>query len=147
MKKITALILVGIMIFALCACGGNTGSSNDKATDDPLTKDDVITMTVLSHSSWPYREDWKAWDYIREGTGATIEVNAIPSTDYGSKVPLMFADPENSLTDLITFDYKPEADKWVDQGGVIAYDDMAEYMPNYNAWIKTLNEDEYRNVI
>lgn len=147
MKKITALILAGIMIFALCACGGNTGSSNDKATNDPLTKDDVITMTILSHSSWPYREDWKAWDYIREGTGATIEVNAIPSTDYGSKVPLMFADPENSLTDLITFDYKPEADKWVDQGGVIAYDDMAEYMPNYNAWIKTLNEDEYRNVI
>ena len=63
MKKITALLLAVVMLLSLAACaGGGTGGS--VATLDPLTKDDVIQVVIGSHPSWPYREDWKIWEYI-----------------------------------------------------------------------------------
>lgn len=93
-KRITALMLAAIMVFALCAC---TENREDKSTaiDDPLTKDDVITMTTLSSGSWPYNEDWIVWDYIEEGTGATLEVHAVPDVDYKTKWSLMYASPDS----------------------------------------------------
>ena len=94
-KKITALALAAVMLLALCACGGNTQTGGN-ATSAPLTKDDVIQVNIPSHVSWPYQEDWKVWDYIEEGCGATLEITAIPSSDATSKYPLMFASPEQN---------------------------------------------------
>ena len=144
MKKIIALTLALIMIASLAACGGN---STDKtlANTDPLTKDDVITMVVLSNASWPFREDWKIWDYIAEGTGSTLDVTAI-ITDADAKYATMFASPE-TLPDIVGFSHKTGTDKFVLQGALVALDDMAEYMPNYNAWKDSLSEDEVKNVI
>ena len=145
MKKFMSLLLAGIMIFSLCACTGNNGqSSNVVADNDPLTKDDVIKIVIGSHASWPYREDWKVWQYIEEGCGATLDITAYPSGEAGTKVNLMFAAPE-TLPDILYSSYKPGDDKHVLEGGLIALDDMIEYMPNYSAWLESLTEDEYSN--
>ncbi|MBQ3224700.1 MAG: hypothetical protein IJB42_03230, partial [Oscillospiraceae bacterium] len=66
MKRLISLILATVMLFALCACG-KTDVKSGTADIEPLTKDDVIQLVVSSHNSWPYREDWKVWDYIEEG--------------------------------------------------------------------------------
>ena len=144
MKQIIALILAVIMIFALCSCG--SGGKVSMAQTDPLTKDDIIDITILSNASWPYNENWKVWEYIEEGCGATLNVNAVPSSNYSTKYPLMFAAPD-TLPDLTTFDSKVETDKYAIQGAFIALEDMSDYMPNYNAWLSSLSEEETENIV
>ncbi len=143
MKKLLSVILAGIMIFSLAACTGN-GGSQTTATLEPLTKDDVITMATISHASWPYDEDWIIWDYIAEGTGATLEVNAYPASDVSSKYAILYA-AQDLLPDIMVYDYKQATDKLVVQGALIALDDMEEYMPSYNAWVKSLSDEEIEN--
>ncbi|MBQ4544180.1 MAG: hypothetical protein II996_01245 [Oscillospiraceae bacterium] len=111
------------MLLTLCAC--NSVGGGEAANNDPLTKEDVITLTTISHASWPYNEDWVIWDYIEEGTGATLDVNAVPDVDYATKWSLMYSSPE-TLTDLVIFDYKPDSDKYVDQGACKSFDEMVE---------------------
>ncbi len=144
-KRLLALLLAGIMMLSLAACtGGNDAGDADAAA--ALTKDDVVTLTTLSHASWPYNEDWVIWDYIEEGTGATLQVNAVPSTDYFTKWSLMYAS-QDALTDLVIFDYKPDSDKYVSQGACKSFEEMAPYMPNYKKFAESLSEDEYKNIV
>ncbi len=143
MKKIIALVIATVMFFALCSCKDN--DSNFAANNDPLTKEDVITLVTTSHASWPYKEDWKIWDYMEEGSGATLDVTAI-LTDAGTKYSLMFAAPD-TLPDLVAFTYKPTTDTYAGMGALVALDDMREYMPNYNNWLKSLTEEEITNNI
>ncbi|MBQ2840583.1 MAG: hypothetical protein IJE70_04475, partial [Oscillospiraceae bacterium] len=107
-KRIMALMLAGVMMLALCACTGSKNSGGT-ATTDPLTKDDVIDITITSHPSWPYLEDWKVWEYIEEGTGVTLNVTCIPGADASTKYPLMFA-ARDTLSDVVSFTYKPDTE-------------------------------------
>ena len=140
MKKLTALLLAVIMMLTLCACGGN-GAVSEKATTDPLTRDDVIQIAIGSHSSWPYRDDWKVWEYIEEGCGATLDVVAYPSSEAGTKIPLLLASPDTIPDILYGSSIGGEHSK-VLMGAAVAFDDVKEYMPNFNAWLETLTEDE-----
>ncbi len=142
MKKYISLFFALVMMLSLVACaGGEKGTT--VANDDPLTKDDVIELVTSSHASWPYKEDWKVWDYIEEGSGATLDVTAI-LTDAGTKYSLMFASPD-TLPDIVAFTYKPGTDPYAMQGALVAFDDVAEYMPTYNAWLKSLTDEEMTN--
>ena len=143
MKKFIAIILAGIMLLSLAACGGGGTKANTVADNEPLTKDDVIQIATISHASWPFREDWKVWQYIEEGCGATLQVNAYPSSDVVTKYSLMLASPD-MLPDIMCYTSQPN-DRYTSQGAFIAFDDMEEYMPNFNAWVDSLSEDEYRN--
>ena len=77
MKKLIALTLAAMMMFALCACGG--GTADGKRTD--INEDDyednsgegklfeektVITLMVGSHPSWPYDPNWPMWKIMQE---------------------------------------------------------------------------------
>ncbi len=145
MKKITALIIAVIMVFALCACRENAGI-NQAASTEPLTKEDVIEVTIISHPSWPYQEKWKVWEYIEEGVGATLDINAVPSSDYSTKYPLMFA-AADTLPDVAAFDNKPSSDRYALQGALVAFDDMEEYMPNYRSFVSSMTEDELQSIV
>jgi len=144
-KKIIALILAGAMMLALCACT-QQGTISGNATFEPLTREDVIQINIPSHASWPYQESWKVWEYIEEGCGATLEITAIPSSDAKSKYPLMFASPE-TLPDVMAFSTKLRCDQYNEGGAIIALDDMSEYMPNYNAWLDSLSDEEYAQYV
>ena len=141
-RRITALFLAGIMLISLCACTGTENSGGNVA----LTKDDVISITMLTSSSNPYNADWKIWDYIEEGTGVTVEPHPVISSDYFTKYSLMFAAPE-TVTDLTVFDYKPDSDVYVNQGAFVALDDLEEHMPNYKAFVESLSEVEFNSIV
>ncbi len=147
MKRFFALVLAVIMTVSLAACNnGNSGTQLDGTdVNEPLTKDDVITMMVESAASWPVREDWKIWEYMQEGSGATLNIHAVPATDAVSKYPLMFADREN-LPDIIAFGVSSEHTPYAGEG-IIALDDLTAYMPNYNAWLDSLTEEQYDLVV
>ncbi len=140
-KRILALALAAVLALSLAACT-KTQTGGTAANADPLTKDDVIKVVLISHPSWPYQDNWKVMEYIRENVGATVEVNAIPSSDVATKYSTMFADP-SSLPDLCSFDYKGGAEGQLMQGALVAFDDYEEYMPNYVAWKDSLSEADY----
>ena len=153
MKRLTALILAGIMLFALCACTGSTGKiSGEVSYDIPEGKavpdDAVINVTIASHASWPYQDDWAVWKYIREGIGGTINVNAVPATDFATKFPLIMAS-KDGMPDVFGFQGRPVgfAD-YCEQGAFVALDDYPELVKDYNDFWDSLPEDqqEYRNV-
>ncbi|MBQ2743919.1 MAG: extracellular solute-binding protein, partial [Oscillospiraceae bacterium] len=139
MKRIITLSLALIMIFALASCTGT--QSGGVADTDPLTKDDVISLLIPSSASWPINENMKLFEYMAEGSGATLDVTPIPATDAVTKYPLLFAAREE-LPDIIAFQVVKEALPYAG-AGLVALDDMAEYMPNYNAWLASLSEDQY----
>ncbi|MBQ3225258.1 MAG: extracellular solute-binding protein [Oscillospiraceae bacterium] len=147
MKKLTALILVGIMLFALCACTGRGEKAGGEVSYDipegkAIPDDAVINVTITSQASWPYREDWAVWECIREGIGGTVNVNAVPATDFGTKFPLIMASPE-SFPDVIGFQGKPSGfASYCEQGAFLALDDYPEYMKDYNAFWDSLPENE-----
>ncbi|MBQ4543954.1 MAG: extracellular solute-binding protein [Oscillospiraceae bacterium] len=140
-KRITALLLACIMLLALCGCNGNGATSGGEGSTEPLTKDDVISLVVPSAADWPFREDWKLWEYMAEGSGATLDVTSLPASDAVTKWSLMFAG-RDTLPDLIAFSMASDAIKYAGEG-LIALDDLEQYMPVYNAWKDSLTEDEY----
>jgi len=146
MKRILALTLATVMLLALCACGGNSGAGSEVSYDIPEGKvipdDAVVKITIPSHASWPYEEGWKVWEYIKEAIGGTVDVTAIPSSEFKTKFPLIMAAPED-LPDLISFQGKPSgfAD-YCSQGAFLAYDDYLEYMPDYVEFWENVPEDE-----
>ena len=143
MKKLIALTLAGIMIFALCACTGGSGQTALEGQDpsEPLTKDDVIKYMVVSSASWPVQDDWKLWEYMSEGSGATLDIISVPATDAGTKFPLLFA-ARDELPDLMAFETMGGHTKFAGEG-LIAFEDLEDYMPNYNAWLESLTEEQY----
>lgn len=147
MKRILALVLACIMMLALCACGGNGGKVNSEVSYDipegkQIPDDAVLDVTIASHASWPYDENWKVWQYIKESIGGTVNVNAIPAADFGTKFPLIMAAPE-SLPDIIGFQGKPTSfSDYCAQGAFVAFDDYAEFLPDYNNFWDSLSEGD-----
>lgn len=143
MKKILSIILAVVMFASLAACGGGTGKTvlSGEGATIPLTKHDVINFMVESSASWPVREDWKIWEYMAEGSGATLNLIAIPATDASTKYPIMFAAREE-LPDLIAFGTVNTHTAYAGEG-LVSFEDLEAYMPNYNAWKNALSADEY----
>jgi len=147
MKKLIALILATIMLLALCACGGgNGGVSGNVSYDIPegkvLPDDAVIDVTLSSHASWPYDENWKVWEYIEEAVGGTINVNAVPASDFQTKYSLTMAAPD-TLPDVFGCHNKPGSfADYCEQGAFLALDDYEEFLPDYNKFWDSLPKDE-----
>lgn len=144
-RRILSMLLAAVMLLSLAACGSENAGGGT-ATADPLTKDDVISIAVISEASWPYNDNWKVMEYIREGVGATVEVTAIPASDASTKHSLMFANPEG-LPDLVHFDVGHAGNHWAIQGAAVSFDSLAEYMPNLQKWIKSLSDEDYDKYI
>ncbi len=140
-KRILALVLAAVMALSLAACT-KAPTGGTAANADPLTSDDVIKVVLMSHPSWPYQDNWKVVEYIRESVGATVDITAIPNLDVATKYSTMFADPA-SLPDICLFDYKGSAEGQLFQGALVALDDYEEYMPNYVAWKDSLSDVDY----
>lgn len=61
MKKLLSLILVGIMVFAVCACN-NTATTNEAASDwDYISDKGVMTIGVTNYPPMNYLDDNNEW--------------------------------------------------------------------------------------
>ena len=146
-KKLLALSLATVMLLSLAACAGNGNSASGGVADvEPLTKEDVIQICIRSHPSWPYSEDWKVWQYIEEGSGATLDVLAIPESEYNTKLTLMFTDAK-TVPDIIINSSKSGIDKFARQGALISQKEVQQYMPNLASFYETLSKEEYNQKI
>ena len=141
-KKITAVLLATCMIFALAACGD---SGTQKDVSETLAGAE-IEVVIPSHPNWPYRDDWKSWQYVREATGADIDVVAYPNSDYSTKASLIMADPEN-VPDLMCMPDMSYVSKYVSQGAFVAIDDYLDEMPNYTKFWDSVPEEEAESML
>ncbi len=154
MKRIIALSLALVMMLALAACGGSDGSSFDPKNPDfskvdreipegnEIPADATVKVTVASHESWPYDANWTTWRYIKENVGGNVQVTAIPSSDFGTKFPLLMSD-ENNMPDVFGFQGKPTGfASYCAQGAFVSFDVCEEFMPDYNAFWEGLPEKD-----
>ena len=144
MKRLLAFLLAVVMLFALCSCkGGNSGGSADANIPEgkQIPDDAVLNVTIASHASWPYEEGWAVWKYIKEAIGGTVNVTAVPSSDFATKFPLIMATPD-SFPDVIGFQGSPSGfSDYCSQGAFISLDDYADLLPDYNKFWDSLDED------
>ncbi len=146
MKKLIAITLATLMLLALCACGGTGIHSGEVSYDIPEGKqipdDAVLNVMTVSHPSWPYEEDWKVWQYIKENVGGTINVTAVPEADFGTKFTLVMAAPDK-MPDLFALGEKPGSfNSFCEQGAFLPLDDYEEFLPDYNEFWENVPEDE-----
>ena len=90
-KRVLAMILAAAMALSLAACapagdGGDAVVDSGNAAEGKLfSEPTTISLLVASHPSWPYRENWPMWQLFGEATGATLDVTAVPSGDFGAQ--------------------------------------------------------------
>ena len=83
---------------------------------------------------------------MREATGATFQVQAIPTEDFFTKVSLMMSSPD-TLPDLLHITQKKMVDQNANMGALLAFDDNLDKLPNYEKFLKTLSETEAKDVV
>ena len=140
-KRILALALAAVIALSLVACGGGA-TKNEAASADPLTKDDIVQVYITSSGSWPYKDDWKVWQYIREGFGGTLDLTVIPLAEQSTKWPILFASPD-LLPDIMTDSRTACPYRGADKVAIDINSLVDDYMPNYKAWRDGLDEDKY----
>ncbi|NLB80381.1 MAG: extracellular solute-binding protein, partial [Clostridiaceae bacterium] len=149
MKKASRVILIVlaiVIVFSLAACNQPVESNNTETQTNGDSEKAIIKMVVPSHASWPFDKNWKVWQYAREGSGVDLQIQAIPGSEFLTKVPIMFASPKE-LPDIIAFNYKPDTDVYVKQGALVALDDHIDIMPNYTRFLNSLPDDERKKLI
>lgn len=146
-NRFIVLVLAFVMLFALCACGGNQKEmSGEVSYDIPEGKvipdDATLEIMISSHPSWPYDENWKTWEYVKEAVGGNINIIAVPESDFSTKFGMMLAAPE-MFPDLINFGSKSKNfGSYCEQGVFLPFEDYEEFLPDYKRFWDSVPEDE-----
>lgn len=144
-KRVTALVMAGVMALGITGCGpkdsGGTTGTSTAGEGKLFTEPTEFSITIADHASWPYKSDWKMWQYFSEATGATFDIQTIPGTDYETKVTLMMSSPE-TLPDLLHTWSKKMVDEHAAAGAFVSYTDNMDKMPNFQAFWDTIPEEE-----
>lgn len=164
LKRLTALFLVSVMLFALAACSGKEGKNTqdgstavnvgtaDVSTTDAGTPGEVksgkifeksteISIVMGSHASWPYDESWAMWDIVEEATNVKFNIQAIPLAEMPTKVNLMMAS-RDQLPDLLHVIEKGTVDKHAIAGAFVSIMDNIDRLPNFKNWMDTTSDSE-----
>ena len=148
--RICAGVLAGALLLSAVGCkpkdDGKTAKPQSGAEGRLFSEPVSFDVAVGSHASWPYNENWAIWKYFQEATGATFHVQAIPSADLETKLPLMMASPD-TLPDLLYLYGKSQFDTYALTGALISLDGYNEQMPNYHAFLDSLTESERTELI
>ncbi len=145
-RRILAFLIAAAMALSLTACAGGGNEGGTQAGDIPegkvFAEGTEINMLLSSHASWPYDENWVLIDYIEEATGAKLNIQAIPSADMYTKLPLVIAN-NSEMPDLLhTFDKGAHVDPYATSGAFISYSDNMDKMPNLQKMLENLGEVE-----
>ncbi len=128
--KALALLLV-LLVPASVFANGNKEAKGSKDTKMSESKDFTVSMLYSDNANYAYDENWFIWDIIKEKTGATFDIKAVPESDFVAKRTLAFNTGE--LPDIIakTFANGEQAAS----GLLLPISDYEDRMPNYKAFI------------
>jgi len=151
-KRVLAMLAAAALMLSLAACApknaGNDGDTAGEWTGDTLFSPDTeFSITFSSNTSWPFNENWKFWQYFKEAIGGNLKVTTIPSDDYTTKLPLMMASPEELPDAMHMFQKDQQIAPYALQGAFVSFDDNMDKMPNYSAFLDSLDEIERTDLI
>ncbi|MZK52061.1 MULTISPECIES: extracellular solute-binding protein [Bacteria] len=128
MKKIISTVLMATVAISMLAGCSKSSSNSDAAKGDSFE----ISMLYSDNASYPYKADWKVWDIIKEHTGATINVQAVPESDYEAKKQIVFN--SGDIPDIITKTFASEEDGL--SGLLLPISQYEDQMPNYKKFLE-----------
>ena len=142
LKKILAFTMAAAMAAGLAACGSSAstspsagGSGSAPAVSDEPIK---ISMYYADNPTLPYMDSWLAVQETAKIAGVDLTVEAIPSTDYNTKVSLALNTGENCPDVILYQDTKGENSSLALNGAIVPISDYPEWTPNFNAMVEKL---------
>lgn len=147
-KKVIAAFLSFFMVMTVMSgCGQDTtetppssetaSESSEETTSSEAEKEIVpttVSMLYRDNANYPYKPDWQVLELIKEHTGVTLDIQAVPSSDYETKKQLVFN--SGNIPDIInTFSKTQDALS----GLLLPISDYEDDVPNYKAYIKDHN--------
>ncbi|WP_168119553.1 extracellular solute-binding protein [Paenibacillus sp. HB172176] len=160
MKKKSTMFMAALMGVSLVlgACSNNnngnnntapsasadTGASSSPSETSAALKDQTFTFLNYSNPSWPYDKNWVVYDYIKEKTGVTLDVQIPSGNLLEDATSLAIASGE--MPDLIWSQSKASADKFGQQGALVNILDYVDEMPNFKAWMED-HQTETQNML
>lgn len=142
LKKILAFTLAAAMTAGLAACGSSAstspsaaGSGSAPAASDAPIK---ISMYYADNPTLPYMDSWLAVQKTAEIAGVDLTVEAIPSTDYNTKVSLALNTGENCPDVILYQNTKGENSSLALNGAIVPISDYTDWTPNFNAMVEKL---------
>ncbi|MDO3409968.1 extracellular solute-binding protein [Saccharibacillus sp. CPCC 101409] len=138
-KKFTGVLSVVMgcgLLLGACSDGSSTTKSNEGGSADASGETPGQTLTFLDYSnpSWPYDANWKVWEYIKEKTGVTLDVQVPAGNLLEDALSLTIA--SGDMPDLMWTQQKATADKFGQQGALVNILDYVDEMPNFKAWME-----------
>ena len=157
MKKMLALVVALIMLLSLVACTPPVSSSTTAAptagttapttaaptevVSGPVFKDnEELTVLVGSHASYPYDENWKIWQYVKEAMGGKITIEPIMES-WDTKISLLMAS-RDQLPDVMHSANKTTVDRYALDGAFVSIMDNLDKLPNFKNWVDTNPESK-----
>jgi len=147
-KRLLALLLAASIALSFVGCapkdGGNEPTGNASSGNGIF--DEPVTISIMvPQGNELFKDDWKVWEYMREATGADIDM-IVNVTDSATKIAVAFASQE-AMPDLVAFDSKSGADDYAAQGALVAIDDWEDQMPNYKAFWEKIDPAEREEIM
>ena len=133
MKRVLALLIAVLTIFAFVSCGGDdeaTSAAATTASSEPVTIN--LWYGAAITEAGPIPDDWVGYDILREEHGIDLHLSVLPSNESDQDVRIQAAAAGNSLPDLFMVS-RPVLTRLVDQGLVAPVDDYYALMPNRTA--------------
>ena len=150
LKKILAFTMAAAMAAGLAACGSSAstspsagGSGSAPAVSDEPIK---ISMYYADNPTLPYMDSWLAVQETAKIAGVDLTVEAIPSTDYNTKVSLALNTGENCPDVILYQDTKGENSSLALNGAIVPISDYPEWTPNFNAMVEKLGAVSAKNM-
>lgn len=135
MKKSKILALCLSVLTAttfLSACGNDKNSSVADSSSSTEIEPITISMLYADNASYPVKTDWAVFDWIKEETGVTLDIQAVPEADWDTKLPIVLNG--GSIPDLIPHNFPKGTD--ILSGVYLPISDYVDKMPNYAKYLK-----------
>ncbi|XID92192.1 extracellular solute-binding protein [Paenibacillaceae bacterium WGS1546] len=122
----------------------SAGASESASKAPQEFKEQTFTFLNYSNPSWPYDKNWKVWDFIREKTGVTLDIQLPAGNLLEDALSLTIA--SGDMPDLMWTQSKAVADKFGQQGALVNILEYVDEMPHFKAWME-MYPTETQNVL
>jgi putative aldouronate transport system substrate-binding protein len=144
--KRAGMLLALSSMLAITACGGSTAVDQAAQTsgdgkeavkvENPgnqpsyySDKPETIRLFTDTAASWPYKENWPIWNWIKENTNITVKAQ-IPSGNYNDTLALNIA--SGDVQDVL---YVRNSDKYGADGVFLDLAKHLDKMPNFKKFL------------
>ena len=145
-KRIVAGALSAVCLLSISACKNDQQQVQQTGDGKLFAQTTELSLLTSSNASWPYDENWKVWQYLQEATGAKLTIQAIPDSDFETKLSLMMSSPEK-LPDMIHLQDKRIVDQYATDGAFVAIEDHMDEMPDYTKFFDSIPAEEKEDLM